>query len=62
MKLKPAALAIAFALTNQAWAIVTSDEAGSHVVVPGQPAFGINLDGVALVGRRLPNVNTIARP
>jgi hypothetical protein len=43
------------------WAIVTSDTPGSHVVTPGQPAFGLNLDGVVLIGRRLPNVNTIAR-
>jgi hypothetical protein len=31
------------------------------VVAPGQPAFGVNLDGVALIGTRLPNANTIAR-
>jgi hypothetical protein len=31
-------------------AIVTSDEAGSHVVAPGQAAFGLDLDGVAIVG------------
>jgi hypothetical protein len=61
MRLKATTLAIVLALASPAWAIVTSDEAGSHVVVPGQPAFGINLDGVALVGRRLPNVNTLPR-
>ena len=38
------------ALVNPAWAIVTSDAAGSHVVSPGVSAFGINLDGVAIVG------------
>jgi hypothetical protein len=57
-----AALFVASATWSpSAWAIVTSDEAGSHVVAPGQPAFGLNLDGVVLIGRRLPNVNTIAR-
>jgi hypothetical protein len=50
--------AFAISLATPACAIITSDEAGSHVVVPGQPAFGVNLDGVALIGRRLPNVNT----
>jgi hypothetical protein len=54
-------LAFALALASRACAIVTSDEAGSHVVVPGQPAFGVNLDGVVLIGTRLPNVNTITR-
>jgi secreted trypsin-like serine protease len=44
-----------------AWAIVTSDQPGSHIVAPGQTAFGLNLDGVVLIGRRLPNVNTIDR-
>ncbi len=37
-------------LANPALAIVTSDEHGSHVVMPGQPSFGINLDGVVIVG------------
>jgi hypothetical protein len=35
---------------HPAWAIVTSDRAGTHVVTPGQPAFGLNLDGIAMVG------------
>ena len=35
---------------HPAWAIVTSDTAGTHVVTPGVPAFGLNLDGVAIVG------------
>ncbi len=39
-------------LASPAWAIVTSDQAGSHVVSPGQPAFGFNLDGVVMVGGR----------
>jgi hypothetical protein len=34
--------------------IVTSDATGSHIVTPGQPAFGLNLDGVAMVGGLLP--------
>jgi hypothetical protein len=54
-------LAFALALPKLACAIVTSDEAGSHVVTPGQSVFGVNLDGVVLIGRRLPNVNSIAR-
>jgi hypothetical protein len=37
-----------------ACAIVTSDQAGSHIVTPGQPVFGINLDGVVMVGGLLP--------
>jgi hypothetical protein len=39
-----------FSLAAPTWAIVTSDQPGSHVVVPGQPAFGLRLDGVVLVG------------
>jgi secreted trypsin-like serine protease len=38
------------AYAQPAWAIVTSDRAGSHVVTPGQTAFGLNLDGVVMVG------------
>ena len=30
-------------------AVVTSDENGSHVTTPGEPAFGVNVDGVALL-------------
>ena len=37
-------------VARPAWAIVTSDSPGSHVVGPGQFAFGLNLDGVAIVG------------
>jgi hypothetical protein len=37
-------------LIQPAWAIVTSDQAGSHGVTAGQPAFGLNLDGVAMIG------------
>jgi secreted trypsin-like serine protease len=50
-KLRSAAVAVAIALFVQpAWAIVTSDEPGSHVVAPSQTAFGLNLDGVVIVG------------
>ena len=31
-------------------AIITSDELGSHLTQPGQPSFGVNVDGVALIG------------
>jgi hypothetical protein len=37
-------------VTSPAWAIVTSDLPGSHVVAPGQVVFSLNLDGVAIVG------------
>ena len=37
-------------VARPAWAIVTSDSPGSHIVAPGQPVFGLNLDGVAIVG------------
>jgi secreted trypsin-like serine protease len=42
------------AFPRPAKAIVTSDEAGSHIVTPGVAAFGTNLDGVAIVGSLLP--------
>lgn len=32
-------------------AIVTSDVLGSHVVTPGEPSFGINTDGVVMIGK-----------
>jgi hypothetical protein len=38
------------ALAHPVWAIVTSDQTGGHVVTPGQTTFGLNLDGVAIVG------------
>jgi hypothetical protein len=47
--LSAAMLALA-TFTQTAWAIVTSDEPGSHVVGPGQTAFELNLDGVVIVG------------
>jgi hypothetical protein len=42
-------------LTQTATAIITSDTPGSHVVSAGQPAFGLNLDGVVMVGELLPS-------
>jgi hypothetical protein len=42
------ALMVVFPVAAEA--IVTSDEAGSHVVSPGAAAFEMNLDGVAIVG------------
>jgi hypothetical protein len=56
-----ATLIFVLAVANPACAIVTSDEPGSHVATPGQPAFGVNLDGVVLLGTRVPNVNSIGR-
>jgi hypothetical protein len=35
-------------------AIVTSDTPGSHIVTPGQRTFGLNLDGVVMIGGLLP--------
>jgi hypothetical protein len=40
-------------VTESASAIVTSDTSGSHIVTPGQPAFGLNLDGVGFLGWNL---------
>src|SRR5262245_52646555 len=37
-------------VVKPAAAIVTSDTPGSHLISPGQTAFGLNLDGVAIVG------------
>ena len=37
-------------ITQAAWAIITSDQPGSHLVAPGQLAFGLNLNGVVIVG------------
>ncbi|TWT88884.1 Trypsin [Pseudobythopirellula maris] len=34
---------------GEAWGVVTSDGDGTHVVAPGVPAFGLNLDGVVRV-------------
>ncbi len=36
-------------------AVVTSDESGSHVTSPGVPAFGVDLDGVVIVGGLKPS-------
>jgi hypothetical protein len=36
---------------QSAAAIVTSDKLGSHIVTPGQPSFGINTDGVVMIGK-----------
>jgi hypothetical protein len=37
-------------IARSALAIVTSDTPGSHIVTPGQIAYGLNLDGVAMIG------------
>jgi len=44
------AAALLIAGLPAARAIVTSDGVGTHVVEPGVPAFGVDLDGVVLVG------------
>lgn len=51
----PRVLSIGCAILAAAWpgaarAIVTSDGVGTHVVTPGVPAFGVNLDGVVFIG------------
>jgi secreted trypsin-like serine protease len=44
-----AAIAVG-AIASNAWAVVTSDQAASHVVPLGQLAFGLDLEGVVMVG------------
>ena len=39
--------------------VVTSDEVGSHATTPGEPAFGVNVDGVALLAGEVPDSETI---
>ncbi|MEX2139874.1 MAG: trypsin-like serine protease [Pirellulales bacterium] len=46
---------------HHAPAIVTSDTPGSHVVAPGETAFGLNLDGVARVEIGYPQIDVILR-
>jgi hypothetical protein len=46
-------------MTSLASGVVTSDIAGSHVTLPGEPAFGVNVDGVALLAGDMPNSETI---
>lgn len=36
-------------LLSPAVAVVTSDAAGTHRVTPGEPAFGVDLDGVTFL-------------
>jgi hypothetical protein len=43
-------------LCSSARAIVTSDVAGSHIVAPGETAFGLNLDGVARLHIDVPEI------
>jgi hypothetical protein len=46
--------------TQSALAIITSDTPGSHIVSAGQPAFGLNLDGVAMIGGLFPDGEPIS--
>jgi hypothetical protein len=46
-------------INSLASGVVTSDIAGSHVTSPGEPAFGVNVDGVALLAGDMPNSETI---
>ena len=45
-----AAVVVLLLVTGQAPAIVTSDQTGSHVVQPGESAFGVDVDGVVIIG------------
>lgn len=55
-----AALATVLCLqATSAMAVVVSDRTRDHVVRPGRPSFGFNLDGVGLVGIDSPNSTTI---
>jgi hypothetical protein len=45
---------------HSTWAIITSDTPGSHIVSAGQPAFGLNLDGVAMIGGIFPDGEPIS--
>jgi hypothetical protein len=40
-------------------AIVLSDHQRDHVIVPGQPSYGLNLDGLAAIGNDAPDSETI---
>ncbi len=40
---------------NPLHAVITSDEVGSHVTTAGEPVFGINIDGVALLAVQFPD-------
>jgi hypothetical protein len=51
--------ALLAAVNHPSFAIVTSDKVGSHTTTPGEPAFGVNLDGVALLAGDVPNSQTI---
>jgi hypothetical protein len=45
-------------LTSSALAIVTSDDPANHRVVPGVTAYGLNLDGVAVIGSGDPDATS----
>jgi hypothetical protein len=47
-------------MSSLASGIVTSDSAGSHVTLPGEPAFGVNVDGVSLLAGDVPDSQTIS--
>ena len=46
-------------VTQTALAVVFSDSPENHLVTPGEPVHGVNLDGVTQLGFRLPNFSTI---
>jgi hypothetical protein len=50
---------VVLCVPNSLPALVTSDEAGSHQTTPGQPTFGVNVDGVVLVAADVPEPTII---
>jgi hypothetical protein len=54
VRLGAALLIAGVLLSSPVSGVVTSDAAGTHRVTPGQPAFGVNLDGVALLALEVP--------
>lgn len=52
-------LTMFLAAWQPAQAIVTSDQFGSHLVAPGQTSFGIDLDGVVMVGAAPPSADPL---
>jgi hypothetical protein len=51
----PLACLVCLPIDNSAQAIVTSDALGTHVAMWGEPLFGVDLGGVALIGGFLPS-------
>ena len=48
-------LAMLMVWFSRCMAVITPDGSGTHMVIPGEPSFGNNLDGVALIAGDVPN-------